>query len=158
MRGSPQINEDLSELISLLKSHHVEFIVVGSHALAFHGVPRFTEDIDFFIRRSEENISRLAEALAEFGIPVADNAKVEMLIKPRGVIFIGHKPNRADFLNFLDGVEFQDAWTRRLPGQLADVEVSFLSLSDYQATKEASGRAKDAADLVLLRATLARDA
>src|SRR5271165_771065 len=102
MRGSPQISEDLSELISLLKSHNVEFIVVGSHALAFHGVPRFTEDIDFFVRRSEENIRFLADALAEFGVSLDQSAQVEMSSKKRGVIFIGHKPNRADFLNFLD--------------------------------------------------------
>jgi len=156
MRGSPQISEDLSELIGLLKSHRVEFIVVGSHALAFHGVPRFTEDIDFFVARNEENVAHLAEALAEFGVPLSPEAKGEMVAKPRGVIFVGNKPNRADFLNFLDGVEFELAWERRITGVLAGIEVDFLSLSDYEATKEASGRAKDAADLALLRATIKR--
>ena len=157
MRGSPQISEDLSELIGLLKSHDVEFIVVGAHALAFHGVPRFTEDIDFFIARTEGNVSRLAEALAVFGVPLDAAARDDMVAKPRGVIFIGHKPNRADFLNFLDGVEFESAWQRRVTGPLAGVEVCFLSIEDYQATKKASGRPKDAADLALLRATIDRD-
>src|ERR1700722_15151612 len=106
MRGSPPISDDLRELLSLLNSRGVDYIVVGAHALAFHGVPRFTEDIDFFVARTKENIGRLAGALGEFGVVVPEGSQEEMLTKERGVIFIGHKPNRADFLNFLDGVEF----------------------------------------------------
>lgn len=154
MRGSVQISDDLRELVGLLKSHRVEFLVVGAHALAYHGVPRFTEDVDFFVRRTRENIDRLADALTEFGIPVHVAARKEMTSKDRGVIFIGEKPNRADFLNFLDGLEFESAWQNRKAGVLAESEVDFISLADYIATKKASGRPKDLADLTLLRETL----
>jgi hypothetical protein len=151
MPGSLPISEDLSELLSLLNSHGVDYIVVGAHALAFHGVPRFTEDIDFFVARSKENIERLAEALGEFGVVVPEEAKQEMRHKERGVIFIGHKPNRADFLNFLDGVEYDAAVDSRLPGLLAGQPVFFISLKDFVATKKASGRPKDVGDLAMLR-------
>jgi hypothetical protein len=74
-----------------------------------------------------------------------------MVSKERGVIFIGHKPNRADFLNFLDGIEFASAARSKLPGFLADQPVYFISLEDYIATKRASGRPKDAGDLAMLK-------
>ena len=151
MRGYPPISEELSELLSLLNSHRVDFIVVGAHALAFHGIPRFTEDIDFFVAKSKQNIDRLAQALQEFGVTVPESSRDEMVSRDRGVIFIGHKPNRADFLNFLDGVEFGAAALSKLPGILADQPVNFISLKDYVATKKASGRPKDAGDLAMLK-------
>jgi len=151
MPGYPPINEDLSELLSLLNSHGVDFIVAGAHALAFHGVPRFTEDIDFFVAKSKLNIDRLAHALQEFGVMVPDSSRDEMVSRDRGVIFIGHKPNRADFMNFLDGVEFESAAKTKIPGVLADQPVYFISLDDYIATKKASGRPKDAGDLAQLK-------
>lgn len=83
---------------------------------------------------------------------VPDHSRDEMVSKDRGVIFIGQNPNRADFLNFLDGVEFEFASERKLPGVLADQPVYFISLKDYVATKKASGRPKDAGDLAMLRA------
>jgi hypothetical protein len=149
--GYLPISEDLSELLSLLNSHEVSYIVVGAHALAFHGVPRFTEDIDFFVAKTGQNIFRLTAALREFGVDVPEQAQKEMLTKDRGVIFIGHKPNRADFLNFLDGVEYDSASVAKLPGTLAGQSVSFISLEDYVATKKASGRPKDISDLNILR-------
>ena len=151
MPGYPPINEELSELLSLLNSHGVEFIVVGAHALAFHGVPRFTEDIDFFVSKSKPNIDRLAGALEEFGVTIPGSSRDEMVAKERGVIFIGHKPNRADFLNFLDGLEFATAADSMIPGVIAEQPVNFISLKDYVATKKASGRMKDVGDLAILR-------
>jgi predicted nucleotidyltransferase len=141
----------LHELLSLLNSHGLDFIVVGAHALAYHGVPRFTEDVDFFIARNQENIERLAGALGEFGIPMSKEAQREMGSKERGMIFIGVKPNRADFLNFLSGVDFDLASKSKVAGTLAGEPVNYLSLEDYIATKKASGRIKDQADLTLLQ-------
>lgn len=152
MPGSLPISEDLSELLSLLNSHGVEYIVVRSHALASHGVPRFTEDIDFFVDRSKENIARLADALLEFGATLPEDSQEELHSNERGVVFLGHKPNRADFLNFLDGVEFDAAAKSKLAGSLAGQPVFFISLEDYVATKRASGRAKDGWDLAMLTA------
>ena len=87
--------------------------------LAFHGVPRFTEDIAFWVAKQPENIDRLAVALEEFGVDGPLSSREEMVNRERGMIFIGHKPNRADFLNFLDGLSFDSAVKSRLPGQIA---------------------------------------
>lgn len=145
------MNEELSELLSSLNSHHVRYLIVGAHALAFHGVSRFTEDVDFFVERNRENIERLAEALRAFGIEMPPQAIDDMSTKERGIIFVGRKPNRADFLNFVDGLQFESADRSKVAGVLAGQPVSFLSLEDYAATKRASGRPKDLSDLELLR-------
>ena len=151
MRGPEPLSTDLIELIGLLKSHGVEFIVAGAHVLAHHGRPRFTEDLDFFVRRSPANVLLVRAALDEFGFGLTDDAEARLRDDTRGFIALGRKPNRVDLLNFLDGVEFQEAWTRRSPGRLAGIPVDFLSLEDYVATKRASGRPKDRSDLDLLR-------
>lgn len=150
MTRSPQISDELSELVALLKSHDVDFIVVGSHALAFHGIPRFTEDVDFFVRKTQENVGRLASALAQFGVALPEASQQQLLDRERGLIMVGRKPNRADILNFLDGLSFETAWDNSLRGELGGIEVAFLSLADFRATKLASGRPKDLADLALL--------
>jgi predicted nucleotidyltransferase len=151
MLGSPQISDDLRELVSLLNSHGVDYIIVGSHALAFHGVPRFTEDIDFFLERSRENIGKLAAALQDFGVELPETSQNDMLLKDRGVVFVGRKPNRVDFLTFLDGVEFESAARSKSQGLLANEPVFYISLEDYVATKKATGRPKDMSDLALLQ-------
>lgn len=151
MRGPEALSKDLIELISLLKSHNVEFIVAGAHVLAHHARPRFTEDLDFFIRRSNTNIFLLSEALQEFGFELSAEAKERLQNSERGFIALGRKPNRVDLLNFLDGVDFEEAWQRRSPGILAGIDVPFLSLTDYVATKRASGRPKDRLDLEFLK-------
>lgn len=151
MPGPIPLTDDLKELIELFQSHHVEFIVVGAHALAFHGRPRFTEDLDLFIRRTTSNVAAIALALAEFGIPLARSAEAELLQNPRSMIVLGRKPHQVDILNFLDGVQFEDAWSRAEAGSLATLSVRFLSLIDYVATKRASGRSKDIDDLNRLR-------
>lgn len=150
MPSSLPINEDLAALVATLNSHSIEFIIAGAHALAFHGIPRFTEDIDFFINNSQENVSRLAQALAESGIVLDDDGQLAFVQDQRGMIVIGNEPNRADLLNFLSGLSFEAAWTNKVPGQIAGQNVFFLSKEDYRQTKQAAGRPKDIADLALL--------
>lgn len=150
MPSSLPINEDLAELVATLNSHKIEFLIAGAHALAFHGRPRFTEDIDFFIRKTEDNIMRLAKALQSTGITLDDAGQAAFLNDERGMIVIGNEPNRADLLNFLSGLNFDEAWENKLPGHLATHPVYFLSKSDYIKTKKAAGRPKDLADLAIL--------
>ena len=157
MPGLTPLSDDLKELIGLFQSHRVEFLVVGAHALAFHARPRFTEDLDLFIRRSAENAHRVRTALDEFGFGLSDAAEAELATNPRGMIVLGRKPNQVDVLNFLDGVEFDQAWERRQQGNLGEVPVAYLSLVDYIATKRAAGRAKDIDDLNRLREVLGTD-
>ncbi len=150
MPGSNPISDELKEFVELLISHKVDFIIAGAHALAFHGIPRFTEDIDFFVRRTEANVRRLQGALAEAGIEL-DDAGVQMFVNSdRQMIVVGNEPNRADFLNFLSGLTFDEAWENRVEGTIQGVPVSFLGKGDYIKTKRAAGRSKDLADLALL--------
>lgn len=156
MPGQSPLSDDLKELIGLFQSHGVEFLVAGAHALAFHARPRFTEDIDLFLRRSKENAARVRLALDEFGFGLTDEAEARLSDDPRGMIVLGRKPNQVDLLNFLDGVDFDAAWHRRAEGKLGEIDVAFLSLEDYVSTKRATGRAKDIDDLNRLRDMLGR--
>lgn len=154
MPGQIPLNDDLNELIGLLKSHDVEFIIVGAHVLAFYARPRFTEDLDIFVRRSRSNANRIRSALTDFGLDLSHEAELQLAEEPRGILILGNKPHQVDLLNFLDGVAFDEAWNRRVPAVLGSHEVGFLSLEDYVATKRATGRAKDLDDLSRLREAL----
>ena len=154
MLGPEPLSKDLIEFIESLKSHGVEFLVAGAHVLAHHARPRFTEDLDVFIHRTEANVETLVAALNEFGFSLAEDAVIVLKDDVRGFVALGRKPNRVDLLNFLDGVEFEIAWQRRSPGTLAGVSVDFLSVEDYAATKRASDRPKDRLDLEFLRSIL----
>lgn len=147
MNGPQNLSDDLKELVALLKSHKVEFLIVGAHALSFYGVTRFTQDLDVFLNRTAENIARLKDALGEFGIEMTAEAEVALIDKPRGMVVLGHQPNRIDLLNFLSGVDFESAATRTTIGKLADLEVGYISMLDYIATKRAANRPKDIDDL-----------
>jgi predicted nucleotidyltransferase len=149
------LSQDFQELIELLTSHGVEFIIVGAYALAYLGHTRYTEDIDFWIRRTRENARRTADALKEFGITLDDNA-VDQLTEDRKLLQFGVKPQRVDILTFLDGCDFDTAVERASESEAGDVPVKFLSLEDYVLTKLASGRRKDLRDLEDLREAIGR--
>ena len=154
MPGPPHLSSDLRELIKSLLSHGVEFLVVGGHAVAFHGRPRFTEDLDLFLRRGTENARRVRLSLDEFGFGLTDEAERQLAESPRAMMTLGRK--QVDLINFLDGVDFDIAWQRRVDSRLGDLEVSFLSLEDLVATKRAAGRAKDIDDLNRMREIIGR--
>ena len=144
------MHDELKELIATLQCHNVEFVVVGAHALAFHGRPRFTEDLDLFLRRSSENELALLKALQQFGLPVIPDAIHRLMSQDRQMVVLGHEPNAVDLLTFLDGVDFESTWINRVPGELDGIPVFYISREDYIRTKRASGRAKDLHDLAML--------
>lgn len=156
MPGPPKLTDDLNALIELFRCHGVEFLVVGAHALAFHGRPRFTEDLDLFVNRTDANARRLRSALDEFGFGVTEEAAAQISSEERAMIVLGRKPHQVDVLNFLDGVDFDSAWARRVAGKLGEIEVDFLSFDDYVSTKRASGRPRDLDDLNRLREDVGR--
>ncbi len=145
------MHDDLKELIESLIAHNVEFIVVGAHALAYYGRPRYTEDLDLFLRRSEANGTALRNALSAFGIPISDTTSERLMTKDKQMIVIGHSPNSVDLMTFLDGVEFEDAWSHKVQGEVLGVTTWILNKSDYIKTKAATGRPKDLLDLEILR-------
>jgi hypothetical protein len=150
------MKSDWSELIASLRSHGVEFLIVGAHALAFHGRARYTEDLDVFLHRTAENRERTGAALAAFGIPVRAEALDRLFGEGRQMLVLGHAPFAVDLMGFLDGVEFDQAWERRCDGMVLGEAAYVIGIEDYLATKRASGRPKDLADIAILEEALRR--
>lgn len=143
------LHPDLREFIALLNSKNVEYVVVGVHALAFHGVPRYTGDLDMLVRACGENAARLVDALTEFGL-TGLGLTVNDFLESGSVVQIGHAPNRVDLLTALTGVTFEEVWAERDPGQLDQLPVFFLSRRLFLKNKQALGRPKDLADIAFL--------
>jgi hypothetical protein len=150
-----KLQTDLREFIELLNSQKVEYLVVGGHAVAFHGHPRFTGDIDFLIRATAENVERVLNVLASFGFGSLGITAGDLL-EPNRIVQLGLPPNRIDVLTSISGVEFDAAWQSRVQAHIDDVPVAFLSKDDLLRNKRASGRQKDLADVEKLLATSQR--
>ena len=125
--------------------------------MAFHGHPRFTGDIDFFVRATPANAERILAALAAFGFGSLGITEKDLLEAGR-VIQLGRPPNRIDILTSISGVDFETAWQSRVPARLGDQPVSFLGFAELLQNKQASGRQKDLSDLEKLRAVAKRKA
>ena len=137
-------------LHSLVESG-VEFIVVGAHAMAVHGVPRATGDLDLFVRPDSGNADRVIEALTDFGAPVASHGISASDFKRQGNVYqIGLPPRRLDLMTSIDGLTFDEAWSSRITLKLNGLQVSFLGKEALIRNKKATGRDKDAVDVRLL--------
>ena len=143
------IPPDWLEFLRLLNSRGVRYLVVGGHALAYHGAPRFTSDLDCFFLVEPSNVELLGRVIREFGFQLSTEQE-QGLGEVRTVFRMGYVPFRIDLLNDIDGVVFSEAWERREMGDFGGVEVPFIGRQDLIATKLASGRKKDLADLEAL--------
>jgi hypothetical protein len=150
-----KLQTDLREFIILLNSHNVEYVVVGGHAVAFHGHPRFTGDIDFLIRTTPENVSRVLAVLSAFGFGNLGIGEQDLLERGR-ILQLGQPPNRIDVLTAISGVDFDSAWERRVQTFMDDQPVAFLGWNELIRNKRAAGRQKDLADLEKLLAVAKR--
>ena len=149
------LQSDLSEFVELLNSHGVEFVVVGGHAVAFHGHPRLTGDIDFFIRATGANAKLLLTALDAFGFGDIGLTAADLTTAGR-VVQLGRPPNRIDLLTSISGVSFEEAWSSRVAGPLGAHTVSFIGWDELIRNKTASDRDKDRLDVKRLKAVKAR--
>ena len=147
------MNRDFVEILSALCAEHVEFLIVGAHALAAHGVLRATGDLDVWVRPTSENADRVLAALRVFGAPLFDLTR-EDLCKGDTVFQIGVVPSRIDLLTSISGVLFETAWRRRLSLDIDGLAVACIGLEDLLTNKRATGRARDLADVELLEAEL----
>jgi hypothetical protein len=140
------MNRDFAEMLDALSAAGAEFLIVGAHALAAHGHPRATGDLDLWIRATQENAALVWKALLAFGAPL-DDLRVEDLSVPDVVFQIGIEPARIDLLTSLTGLNFEDSWQNR---EIFDIEgraLPFLSRHDLIRNKSALGRPRDLADL-----------
>jgi len=150
-----KLQADLREFIILLNSHDVEYVVVGGHAVAFHGHPRFTGDIDFLIRTTPENVSRVLAVLNAFGFGNLGIVEQDLLDRGR-ILQLGQPPNRIDVLTSISGVDFDSAWEKRVQTLMDDQPVALLGWDELIRNKRAAGRQKDLADLEKLLAVAKR--
>jgi predicted nucleotidyltransferase len=140
------LNRDYKEILQCLSDEGVKFLVVGAYALAVHGFPRATKDIDFFVWANTENATRLFRALNRFGAPVSD-LSADDFAKEGTVLQIGAGPRRIDILTRIDGVGFESAYSRRQTVSLEGVDIPVISREDLIANKRASARTQDLADV-----------
>ncbi|MEI6086424.1 MAG: nucleotidyltransferase [Bacteroidota bacterium] len=138
--------QDFEDFVKLLNKHQVDYMVVGGYALAFHGKPRHTGDLDIWINNSEENAERLVLAIKEFGLASLGLTKSDFM-QDGYVTQIGYPPLRIDILNTIDGVKFEDAYQNKLLVNIDGIQVNYIGLHDFIENKTASGRSQDIADL-----------
>lgn len=146
---------DFRDLLAELDGEGVEFVLVGGWAVAFHGRPRATKDIDFVLRGSAENLERTARALGAFGAPASLCSAVREM-QPTDVVYLGQPPLRVDFLREIDGVGTEDLFARAVNVTLDDVPLRVVSLDDLIANKRAAGRPQDIRDAEFLEKVRAR--
>lgn len=144
-----KLQKDLREFVELLNSLNIEYLVVGGHAVAFHGHPRFTGDIDFLVERAPINAAKLVMCLEQFGFGSLEAAEADFL-RPGQVIQLGRPPNRIDLLTSISGVTYEEAWASRVTGDLDGLPVAYIGIEELLRNKMAAGRPKDVADVATL--------
>jgi hypothetical protein len=144
-----ELDRDFSEFIVSCVAHEVRFLVVGGHALAAHGRPRFTKDLDIWVWVDRKNADRLVAALEDFGFGSLGLTPSDFL-EEGVVVQLGYPPKRIDILTTIDGVQFPECWERRAEVIVGGQRVPFISAEDFVANKKASGRPQDVADVSAL--------
>jgi hypothetical protein len=144
-----EVQKDFKELLELFNAHKVEYLIVGGYALAFHGAPRYTGDIDIFVKPDAENAKRILNVLAEFGFGSV-GLKEEDFKTPNKVVQLGFPPVRIDIITSISGVSWEEAYQKHDKGEYGDIQVYYIGREQYIANKRASGRKKDLADLEAL--------
>jgi hypothetical protein len=146
------VNDDWFDILQALVKAEARFLVVGAHAMAVHGVPRATQDLDVWVEPTPQNAERVWRALAEFGAPLTSlDITREDFDHPGQVIQLGLPPNRVDLLTTISGVaDFASAWRQRTVHAVRELAVPFLGRATLVENKRASGRRRDLADLEAL--------
>ena len=140
------LNQDFKEFIQFLNDNQVRYLIVGGYAVALHGHPRYTKDIDIWIEMSPENADNLLKALEQFGFGSL-GLKPEDFLEPNQIIQLGYPPNRIDLLTTIDGVNFENCYPLKLEIVIDNIVANFIDLDNLKKNKTASGRLQDLADL-----------
>ena len=144
-----EVQADFRDLLALFNEHKVEYLIVGGYALAFHGAPRFTGDIDILVRPHLENARRVLQALAAFGFDFP-NLTADDFQNPNQVVQLGVPPVRIDLITSITGVSWEESDSSKVSGHFGDVPVHYIGREQFIANKRATGRKKDFADIEAL--------
>ena len=150
MSNEIQFSTDWEELLSLFLKHEVKFVIVGGHAVAAYGAPRYTEDLDIFIERSELNATKIISSLRDF-FSSDVGLTSEQFTLPNKVTMLGNKPFRVDILTSIDGVEFLNVFTEAESYRMGGNLVNVISKKHLILNKKKSGREKDLLDISVLK-------
>jgi hypothetical protein len=146
-----EVNHDWSGFLSALLDRRVRFLLIGGHAVAGHGEPRLTEDLDVFVQPTLANARRIRDALVDFGF-AAVAPTVDALAEPDVVFMLGRKPWRIDILTGIDGVSFAAAWNSRVRARFGRRSIWVIGRTMLLKNKRAAARPKDLADVAMLEA------
>ena len=136
--------EDFRDFLKLLNKHRVEYLLIGGYAVFYHGYPRATEDINFWVAISPDNAQKLVQVMQDFGL---SNVTPELFLQEHQLTRIGFKPYRVEVLTTISGVQFETCYARRVVDTIDGIEVNIISLEDLKQNKKASGRLKDQDDV-----------
>ncbi len=142
--------QDFKEFITLLHEHKVQYVIVGGYAFAIHAEPRFTKDLDVFIKPDSENADKLVRVLKQFGFESIE-LKIDDFIEEDQVIQLGYPPLRIDILTGISGVDFEEAWKNRVEGEYDGQIAYFIGKNELRKNKLATGRASDLQDAEKLK-------
>ena len=140
------LNQDFKEFIGSLNDNGVRYLVVGGYAVALHGYPRYTKDIDIWVEMTSANGSKILKALTQFGFGSLGVKESDFTV-PNQMLQLGHPPGHIDILTTLPGVEFSECYAARTTVKVDGVPVSFIDLENLRKNKKATGRHQDLADL-----------
>ena len=144
-----EVHQDFKDLLELFNKNEVEYLIVGSYALAFHGAPRFTGDIDILVRPTELNAEKVLRALGEFGFGSLALG-IKDFTKTGSIVQLGVPPVRVDLLTSISAVSWEEADQSKEPGSFGPVPVHYIGKAAFIKNKAASGRKKDLADIEAL--------
>ena len=140
------ISQDFKEFIELLNKHKVEYLVVGGYAVAMYGYPRYTGDIDFWVKPNIDNAKKIVKALEDFGFGGYDISESDFSEADK-VVQLGYPPNRIDIITGVTGLSFDDCFLNKKNVEIENIPVNFISLFHLRLNKSATGRDKDKNDL-----------
>lgn len=144
------LSKDFREFIELLNLNQVKYLIVGGYALAFHGHPRYTKDMDIWILIHPENARKILATLREFGFSQLE-LNEEDFLTPNTIIQLGYPPNRIDILTQATGVNFSECYSKKISLEIDGLLVNFIDIENLRKNKQATGRLQDLADLEQLK-------
>ena len=146
-----KLDKDFNEFVELFLEHNVRFLIVGGYALAAHGLPRVTGDLDAWVWVNPQNAQNILRALNAFGFQNLSLTESDFS-KEDAIVQLGYPPFRIDILTSIDGVAFDQAWEKKVVVELNGMKVPFIGREDLIANKKAAGRPQDLADVSRLTA------
>ena len=144
-----EAQKDFRDLLELLNAHKVEYLIVGAYALAFHGAPRYTGDMDIYVKPDPTNAQRIMAALNDFGFGSVELSASDFEVEDK-VVQLGFPPVRVDIVTSITGVSWEEAVSGRIEGTYGDVRVYYIGREQFISNKRVLGRKKDLADLEAL--------